>query len=148
MTTIPRYQNQGHKVVAGWDNAATLRDWTSYTGTDGQRFAPPYDRDGYTAGVIRRMNTGGIKRSGFPIARLTLPVITDGQIAALQSQLTADGVTGNVTIAVHVPGSVGKSDVSTFNAVFNLDTDQLRTLTRSENSYEKFVLEFVIVEEL
>jgi hypothetical protein len=145
---IPRYVNQGHKIVAGWDNEPTLRDWTAYSGADGQPFAPPYDRNGYTAGVIRRLNTGGIKRSGFPIARLTLPAITDGQIAYLASQFTVDGVTGNVTIAIHLPGAQGKNDVSNFNAVFNLDTDQLTTLTRRNDAYEDFVCEYVIVEVL
>lgn len=144
----PTFPNQGHMIVAGWDSAPLLRNWVAYYGTDGQQFAPPYDRDGYTAGIVRRMNTGGIKRVGFPIVRLTLPVATDGQIAYLGNQFTADGVSGNVTIAVHVPGAVGKTDVSNFNAVFNLDTDQIGSLTRRANAYERFVLEFVIVEPL
>jgi hypothetical protein len=146
MTIIPKYQNQGHMIAAGWN--ATLRDWTAYIGADGQRFAPPYDRDGYTAGVIRRMNTGGILRAGFPVMRLTLPAVTDGQIAYLGTQFTSNGVSGNVTIAIHLPGAMGKADVSNFNAVFNLDTDQLTTLTRRNDAYEKFILEFVIVEVL
>ena len=50
--------------------------------------------------------------------------------------------------AIHLPGAMGKNDVSNFNAVFNLDTDQLTTLTRRANGYEGFVLEFIIVEAL
>lgn len=148
MTVIPKYQNQGHMWVAGWDNASLLKNFVAYLGADGQPFAPPFDRDGYTAGVIRRMGTGGILRAGLPVVRLTLPAVTDGQIATLQNDFTADGASGNVTIAVHVPGSMGKADVSNFNAVFNLDTDQLTTLTRKANTYEGFVLEFVLVEPL
>lgn len=143
-----RFPNQGHKIVAGWDNVPTLQDWTAYVGTDGERFAPPYDRNGYTAGVIRRMNTGSIKYAGYSIARLTLPAVTDGQIETLQDTFTGDGVTGNVTIAIHLPGSVGKSDVANFNAVFNLDVNQLTSLERREDAYKNFVLEFVIVEVL
>jgi hypothetical protein len=145
---IPRYVNQGHKIISGWDNVPTLQDWTLYVGTDGERFAPPYDRDGYTAGVVRRLNTGSIRMSGFPIARLTLPYVTDGQIAYLQNEFTDDDVTGNVTIAIHLPGAVGKDAVSNFNAVFNLDVNQLGSLTRRGDGYEDFSLEFVIVEVL
>lgn len=148
MTVLPRFPNQGHKIVADWDNVPTLRDWTAHTGEDGQRFAPPFDRDGYTAGVVRRLMSARIKYAGLPIARLTLPVITDGQIAFLQSAFTEDGVAGNVTIAIHLPGAVGKQTVSNFNAVFNLDVNQLTSLTRRADGYEDFVLEFVIVDVL
>lgn len=144
----PIFQNQGHMIVKGWGNPLTLKDWTAYAGEDGQVFAPPYDRDGYTAGIIRRLNSGGIARAGFPIVRLTHPAITDGQIAWLQNTLLDGGVSGNVTVAIHLPGAMGKTDVSNFNAVFNLDTDQLTTLRRRQNAYEGFQTEFVIVEVL
>lgn len=146
MIRMPKFQNQGHQIAAGWN--AVLRDWTAYLGDDGQQFAPPYDRKGYTEGVARRLNTGGVKHSGMPIARLILPAVTDGQIAFLASEFTDDGVSGNVTIAIHLPGAMGKMDVSSFNAVFNLDTDQLTSLERKNNAYTDFVLEFVIVEVL
>lgn len=148
MTQIPRYPNQGHRIAADWDTESLLRDWTAYSGNDGQRFAPPFDRNGYTAGVVRRLLSARIKYAGLPIARLTLPVVTDGQIAFLQDEFTEDGVAGNVTIAVHTPGSIGKEDTATFNAVFNLDVNQLASLTRRADGYEDFVLEFVIVEVL
>lgn len=135
-------------IAPGWNAAALLKNWTAYLGDDGQRFTPPYDRNGYTEGIARRLNTGGVKHSGFPIARLTLPFVTDGQISFLASEFTDDGVSGNVTIAIHLPGAMGKNDVSNFNAVFNLDTDQLTTLTRRANGYKGFSLEFVIVEAL
>lgn len=145
---ILRFPNQGHMIAANWDAEALLKDWTAYTGDDGQRFAPPFDRNGYTAGVVRRLLSARIKYAGFPIARLTLPVITDGQIAFLQDTFTEDGVAGNVTIAIHMPGSTGKEDTANFNAVFNLDVNQLTSLQRRADGYEDFVCEFVIVEVL
>lgn len=145
---FPPYQNQGHMVVSGWDNVPTLKNWTAYIGTDGERFLPPYDRDGYTSGVTRRMNTGGILRSGFPIAKLTFPAITDGQIDYLITTLGGGSVSSNVTVAIHAVPSVGVNDVSNFNAVMNIDTDQITTLQRKEDAYVGFVVEFVLVEAL
>jgi hypothetical protein len=153
MALIPAYRNQGQKVVAGWDNEATLRDWTSYMGTDGERFPPPNDRRGdigagYTDGVTRRLNSGGTRQSGFPIVRLAFPWLSDGQIKYLYTTMLGGSDSGNVTAAVHTPLSVGAQDVSHFNAVMNLNLNQIPSLTRKRNGYEGFVVELVIVEVL
>jgi hypothetical protein len=148
MTHIPRYQNQGQRVAAGWDNAAQLKDWTAYLGVDGERFAPPNDRNGYTGGVTRRMNTGGTLQSGFPVVRLTFPWMSDGQIDYLHGTLNGGSESGLVTVAVHTPLSVGKYDVSTYNAVMNLNFEQITSLTRRRNGYTDFVFELVLVEVL
>lgn len=142
------FPNQGQQIVAGWDNAATLKNWTAYVGTDGLRFAPPNDRNGYTDGVARRMNTGGVLMSGFPVVRLTFPWISDGQIKYLHATLLSNSESGNVTASVHTPLSVGAQDVSNYNAVMNLNLDQIATLTRKRNGYTDFVVELVLVEAL
>lgn len=146
--SFPTYQNQGHMIVSGWDNVPTLKNWTAYFGTDGERFLPPYDRDGYTGGVIRRMLTAGILRAGWPVARLTFPAITDGQIDYLIGTMGTGNISANVTVAIHAIPSVGVNDVSNFNAVMNIDTDQTAVLARKENAYLKFVVDFVLVEVL
>lgn len=148
MTFIPQYPNQGQKIVAGWDNAATLKDWTAYVGTDGLRFMPPNDRNGYTDGIARRLNTGGTLQSGFPVVRLTFPWISDGQIKYLFSTLLSGSESGNVTAATHTPLSVGSQDVSNCNAVMNLNLDQIASLARKRNGYTDFAVELVIVEVL
>lgn len=142
------YPNQGHQIVAGWDNESLLKDWTAYFGTDGERFAPPYDRNGYSDGVKRRLNNGRIKMVGRIVIALTHPAITDGQIAALQNTFTVDGVSGPVTIAMHYPGAVGRLTVARYNAYINIDTDQLKTLQRENNAYVGFVTEYVVEEVL
>ena len=121
MTIIPQYRNQGQQIASSWDNTSMLRDWTSLFGTDGERFPPPNDRNGYTDGVDRRMNTGGVLMVGFPIDRLTFPWLSDGQIKYLYTTLNGGSESSNVTAKVHTSLSVGATDVSTFNAVMNLN---------------------------
>lgn len=142
---VPRFRNQGQKIAAGWD-APALSDWTSLIGTDGVRFAPPSDRNGYTDGVTRRLNTGGIRMSGLPIVRLAFPWISDGQLDYLYNTLLSGAESGNVTAAVHIPPAVGINDTTTYNAVMNLNLDQLQTLTRRGAGYEDVVIELVLVE--
>ncbi len=138
------FPNQGHKIALAWDNEANLRDWTAYTGADGLPFLPPSDRSGYTDGVSRRLNTGRVLKAGLPIVRLTLPWVSYGQLDTLQS--TFDGE--NVTIEVHTPTDLNKDDVHTYNAVCNVDLNQVGSLSRKGKGYENFVVEFVAVEEL
>lgn len=146
--TFPIYPSQGQMIVSGWDNAATLRNVTAYTGTDGLRFLPVEDRNGYTGGVERDLNTGGVLMSGFPIVRWTSPWISDGQIRYLWQTILSGSQSGNVTIAAHTPLSVGKAQTFHFNAVLNLRLNQLQSLTRRRNGYVEFVWELVIVEVL
>lgn len=144
MIGLPSVPNQGHKIALGWDNVPTLRDWTSYLGTDNVRFIPPYDRDGYSDGVSRRMNTGRVLQSGFPITRLTFPWLSYGQIDYLNATFRGQ----NVTVAIHTPTSTTRDDVYHYNAVFNMDLNQTSGLTRKGKGYEKFVVELVLVEVL
>lgn len=145
---LPPYRNQGHQIVAGWDNQSLLKDWTAYVGTDGERFLPPNDRNGYTDGVTRRLPTGGTRQSGLPIDRLSFPWISDGQIKYLYTTMLSNSESGNVTAAIHTPLSVGAQDVRVYNAVMNLNLDQLENLTRKRNGYEQFEIELVLVEPL
>jgi hypothetical protein len=145
---FPRYVNQGHRIVAGWDSAATLKNWVAYQGTDGVNFLPPFDRNGYTDGVVRRLNTGGVFMAGWPISRLTFPWISDGQIKYLYVTMLSNAESGNVTAAVHTPLSVGATDTTNYNAVMNLNLDQTTGLTRKSNGYELFEIELVLVEAL
>lgn len=147
MTNFP-YPNQGTKIAPNWDAVSLLKNWTAYFGTDGARFLPPNDRSGFTAGIVRRISTGGTLNSGFPIDRLTFPWISDGQIDALVTTLGGGAESANVTVAVHTPQSVGVNDVSNYNAVMNLNLDQIQTLTRRANGYVGFVVELVLVESL
>lgn len=142
---VPRFRNQGQKIAAGWD-APVLFDWTSLIGTDGVRFAPPSDRNGYTDGVTRRLNTGGTRQSGLPIVRLAFPWVSDGQIEYMVQTLLGGTESGNVTTAVHIPPAVGVNDTSVYNAVMNLNLEQLRNLTRRGAGYEDFEVELVLVE--
>jgi hypothetical protein len=148
MTTFPSYPNQGQMIASNWDNVAGLRNITAYFGTDGLRFLPVQDRNGYTGGVERTMNTGGVLHAGFPVVRWTSPWISDGQIRYLWDTLLSDTQSGNVTIATHTPLSVGASSSFNFNAVLNLRLNQLQTLTRKGDGYRDFVWELVIVEVL
>ena len=153
MTLIQRYRSQGHKVVAGWNNAATLKEWPSYSGTDSERFLPPNDRKGdigagYTPGVTRRLPTGGTLQSGMPVVRLVFPWISDGQLKYLYNTMLAVSASGNVTAAVHTPLSVGAQDVSIFNAVINLNLEQIPSLNRRGKGYESLAIELVLVEVL
>jgi hypothetical protein len=140
-------------IVLGWDNVPLLRNWTSYVGTDGLAFRPPNDRKGdigagYTGGVTRRLPTGGILKSGFPIVRLVFPWLSDGQIDYLLTTMCGGVESANVTAAAHKPISVGTLDVFNFNAVMNVDSNQASSLTRRANGYELFMVELVMVEPL
>lgn len=144
MTVIPKYQNQGQQIVLGWDNESLLKNWTAYVGNDGLAFLPPNDRSGFSDGVERRLNTGGVFMSGFNISRQTFPWVSDGQIAYLETIFNNQ----NVTVSVHRPGAIGKEDTTQYNAVFNMDLNQLQSLTRRRNGYVDFVIELVLVEVL
>jgi hypothetical protein len=92
MTFVPQYPNQGQKIVAGWDGVSTLKNITAYVGSDGIRFLPVEDREGYTSGAERNMNTGGVLMSGLPVARWTSPWISDGQIYYLKNTLLSGAI--------------------------------------------------------
>jgi hypothetical protein len=139
-----RYQNQGQQITLGWDNESLLKNWTAYIGNDGRAFLPPNDRTGFSDGVERRLNTGGVFMAGFNISRQTFPWISDGQIAYLESTFSNQ----NVTVSVHRPGATGKEDTTQYNAVFNMDLNQLQTLTRRGQGYVDFVVELILVEAL
>lgn len=144
MTFIPPYPSQGQQIVLGWDNTATLKDWTAYVGTDGLRFAPPSDRNGYTDGVDRRLPTGAVLMAGIPIVKLTFPWLSFGQIDYLETTFNGQ----NVTAAVHRPNSLTKTATYTYNAVCNLDMNQFVSLTKKGRGYELVVVELVLVEPL
>lgn len=137
------FRPQGHKIALNWDNVAGLTDWVALVGTDGRRFPPPSDRDGWNDGVTRPLPTGRRFQSGTPVVTLTFPWLSDGQIATLSTYNQE-----NVTIAVHEPGAVGPTDTTHYNAVFNFERSQLRTLQRRANGFEKVTVDLVIVEAL
>ena len=141
--TLPNYPNQGHQIVLTWNNQANLRNWTAYLGADGRAFYPPYDRDGFSDGITRNLPTGGTFQSGRPISRLTFPWVSDGQIQTLEAFNNEE-----VTIAIHAPGGIGVNGVTQYNAVFNFDRAQLRTLGRKHNGYVGVYVDCVIVEDL
>lgn len=143
-----RGQNAGQSVVAGWNNQATLKQITAYTGTDGNPFLPVNDRNGYTPGVMRRLPTGGTFESGYPIVRFISPSITDGQIDTLVNTLGSGAESFNVTVRYHRYDSVGNFDTFDANAILNLNLGQLPGLTRRQNARQQYVWEFVIVETL
>lgn len=146
-----RGQNAGQSVVAGWNNQATLKEITSYTGTDGNPFLPVNDRSnggGYTPGVTRRLPTGGTFESGYPIVRFISPSITDGQIDTLVNTLGSGAESFNVTVRYHRYDSVGRADTFDANAILNLNLEQLTQLRRRQNTYDSFEWEFVILETL
>lgn len=148
MTLILRYPSQGQQIASGWNNTANLRDWVALLGTDSVRFAPPNDRNGYTDGVERPLNSSAIFMAGLPVDRLTFPWISDGQIRYLHDTLNVGSESGNVTVKVHTSLSVGKTDVSTFNAVMNLNLNQTTNLTRRRNGYTNFIVTLVLVESI
>ena len=143
-TIIPKYPNQGQAIVLGWDNVATLKNWTAYQGTDGVNFLPPSDRTGYSDGEDRNMPTGTILMAGIPVSRQTFPWISEGQITYLLN--TFDNQ--NVTVAIHKPSSIGQMGTSNYNAVLTVDINQFSSLTRMRNGYELFVARLVLVEPL
>lgn len=138
------YPPQGHKIVLGWDNVPTLQEWTAYADASGRRFYPPYDRDGYSDGVPQRVGTGAVLQSGFPIVRLTFPWVSYAQVDYLVDTFRGQ----NVTAAIHKPTSHTRDDVYDYNAVLNIDLNQVAALVRKQDGYEKFVVELVLVEPL
>lgn len=144
MTSYLAYPNQGQKIVLNWNNAANLRDWTSYTGTDGKPFLPPNDRNGFSDGVARTLPTGRVLMAGNPISEQTFPWVSDGQVDYLEATFTGQ----NVTVAIHKPSSVGKTDTVNYNAVVDIDLNQTKTLQRRGDGYENFVVRLVLVEPL
>lgn len=140
----PIFQNQGHMIALGWDAQASLKNFTAYFGTDGRRFPPPSDRSGYTDGVDRALPTGKILMAGLPVVRLTFPWLSYGQVDYLID--TFDNV--NVTVAIHKPSSLTKTDTFNYNAVSTVDQNQFQSLTRRGNGYEGVVLRLVLVEAL
>lgn len=136
------YPNQGHQIALNWDAQASLRNWTAYFGTDNVQFLPPNDRNGYTDGVERRLNTGGVRASGFPIVRLTFPHMTYGQVDYVDATFKDQ----NVTVAIHKPNSTSKTDTFVYNAVCNFDMNQFQNLKRESNGYTDVVIELVLVE--
>lgn len=144
MSSLPQYPNQGQQIVLGWDNEINLKNWTAYVGSDGERFLPPNDRNGFTDGADRRLPLGRVLMAGMPIARLTFPWLSYGQLDYLET--TFDGQ--NVTVAVHKPTSLTAWTTLHYNAVCNLNLNQARTLTRKSNGYEAWEVEFVLVEPL
>lgn len=144
-----RGQNQGHAIVAGWNNQNLLKNITAYVGSDGNPFLPVNDRDepgGYFPGVLRRLPTGGTFESGYPIVNFVSPVITDGQIDTLVNTLGSGQESFNVTVRYHRYDSVGNFDTFDANAILNLILGQLPGLTRRQNARERYVWEFVLVE--
>lgn len=144
MTFLRVRPSQGQKIVLDWNNTSTLKDWVSYVGSDGEPFQPPDDRSGYSDGVERRLPIGLVLMSGLPIVNLTFPWVTYGQIDYLMD--TFDGQ--NVTVAIHKPSSIVKTDTFNYNAVCNIDINQTVNLTRRKNGYEAFIVELVLVEPL
>lgn len=144
-------QNQGQAFVPGWNNQSLLKNVTAYIGTDGNPFMPVNDRDnggGYIPGVTRRLPTGGVYISGFPILNFISPVITDGQIDYLVNTAGSGQESFNTTVRYHRYDSVGNFDTFDANAILNLNLLQLPGLTRRRNTRERYQWEFVIVETL
>lgn len=137
-------QNQGHAIVAGWNNQNLLKNITAYLGSDGANFLPVDDRNGYTPGVTQRLTNGGTTLQAKPIIRFTSPVITDGQIDFLYTTLLSGSESNKVTVRYHKYDSVGKADTFDANAWLNLNLEQLPGLQRVKNGYENFVWENVI----
>lgn len=144
MTFLRPQPSQGQQIVLGWDNENLLKDWVAYRGTDNEPFQPPSDRNGFSDGVERRLATGRVMMAGFPISRQTFPWITYAQIDYLMNTFNGQ----NVTVAVHTPYSINKTDTVIYNAVCNVDMLQTATLNKIRNGYENFVVELVLVEPL
>lgn len=143
-TVLPQYPNQGQMIALGWDNEANLKNWTAYFGSDGLRFLPPNDRNGFTDGVDRPIPTGRILMAGLPIARLTFPWVSYGQVDYLESTFNGE----DVTVAIHKPTSLTTFTTVHYNAVCNVNLNQNRTLTRKSNGYEAWEVSFTLVEPL
>lgn len=144
MTLLPIYPNQGQQIALGWDQQPYLKNWTSYVGTDGERFLPPNDRNGYTDGIVRRLPTGVVFMTGLPIVKLTFPWMSSGQIDYLETTFNGQ----NVTVAVHRPTSITQFNTYVYNAVLNIDINQAVNLTRNRSGYNNFSVELVLVEPL
>ena len=144
MTLLPSYPNQGQSIVLGWSNQSLLKNWTAYLGTDGEKFLPPNDRNGYSDGVDRVLGTSAIFMSGYPIFRLTFPWLSYGQVNYLEA--TFDNQ--NVTAAAHKPSSLDTYTVVTFNGVCRVNMNQAQNLERKRNGYANWVIELVQVEPL
>lgn len=147
VTILPILPNQGQMIAPNWNNQAQLKNITALLGTDNLRFAPVTDRN-YTPGIMRRLSTGGVKATGFPIIRILSPWISDGQIKYLQNTLLGGVESGNATYRGHSPLSVGQTDVFTYNAILNLHLEQLPNLQRIRNGYEQFEWEIIVREVL
>lgn len=142
-------QNQGQALVAGWDNTATLKNITAYVGTDGENFLPVNDRTdggGYTAGVTRRLTTGGTYKSGLPMVRFVSATLTDGQLKYLVNTIGGGQESFNVTVRYHRYDAVGKADTHVANAVLNLNLEQQNSLNRKQNTWSDFIWEFMLTE--
>lgn len=135
-------QNQGQQIALNWSNQSALKNITALLGTDNRIFLPVSDRGQYSPGVIRNLPTGGIYYAGLPTVAFIHPWLSDGQIETLKTYR------GNVTIRHHIEDSVGKTDVQTSNAVFNLELNQLNGLERKADGWVDFISNFVIVEVL
>ncbi len=144
MSRFPKYRNQGQQIVLGWNNTSTLKDWVAYVGNDGEPFLPPDDRNGFTDGIERRLPTGRVLMAGVPISRQTFPVMTYGQVDYLMD--TFDGQ--NVTVSIHKPNSVTKTDIYHYNAVVDVNLNQTDSLQREGNTYKLFVVALTLVEPL
>lgn len=144
MIRFPRYQNQGQQISLGWDTQSSLKDWTAYLGTDGVPFLPPRDRNGFSDGIERPLATGRVLMSGLNISRQTFPWVSFGQIDFLETTFSGQ----NVTVAIHKPRSLTKTSTYTYNAVCNIDMNQIQSLTPESNGYKLFVVSFVLVEPL
>lgn len=142
MTRFPRYRSQGQQIVLGWGNTSTLKDWTSYVGNDGEPFLPPNDRGGYTDGIERRLPTGRVLMAGRPISRQTFPALTYGQVDYLVDTFNGQ----NVTVSIHKPNSLTKTDIYHYNAVVNIDINQADSLQQENGTYKLYVVELVLVE--
>lgn len=147
VTTLPRLPNQGQMYAPGWNQQANLKDFTALFGTDNLRFPPVYDRE-YSTGVTRQLGTGGTLESGFPKIRVTIPYISYGQIDKLLNTDGAGSESYNATYRGHKPDALNAADVTTWNAICNLNLNQLPDLTKRLGGYEAYVLEFVLVEVL
>ena len=145
VTTLPRLPNQGQMIAAGWNNASGLTDFTALFGTDNLRFPPVYDRE-YSTGIMRQLTTGGVKDSGRPVIRVTIPYISYGQIDWLLDTLNSGTESANVTYRGHKPNALNAADVTTWNAVDDLDLNQLPQLTKRPGGYAGYILKLVLVE--
>lgn len=142
---LPQFPNQGQMIASGWNNTSGLTNFTALFGSDGLRFPAVYDRT-YSTGIIRQLTTGGVKDSGMPVIRVTIPYISYGQINYLLNTLCGGSESANVTYRGHKPNALTAADVTTWNAVSDLDLNQLPNLTKRPGGYEAYILKLVLVE--